>query len=115
MPVRRTTRGLMQVVDRHTPFKSALSVTEKVEKKVLALQNAPLEAYLWRETWQEFKHLANSKPNLQGRRLLDEKAITKAEYVARVAYRAYKGRELPQGRSWGHLKTAFQVVYRELA
>ena len=115
MVARRTTRGLMTVVDRHTPFRATLSIPEKVEKKLQVLQAAPLGAYSWRETWQEFKHLANSNPNLQGRRLIDAKALTKAEYVARVAYRAYKGRELPEGRGWGHLRSALSIIYRELS
>jgi hypothetical protein len=61
------------------------------------------------------KHLSKSRPDLHGRRLMDDRAIAKAQYLARVSYRAWKGRALPQGRSWGHVRTALLAVYRGLA
>ena len=111
---RRVKRGLLTLVEQRTPFRITTSTKERVERKMEALQKAPLGGYAWKEAWQEFKHLSKSRPNLHGRRLLDEKAISKAQYVTRVAYRAWKGRSLPHGRSWGHLRTAVTQVYREL-
>lgn len=111
---RRVHRGLLALQERHTPFRVTITGKERARRKLELLQKAPLGAYAWKEAWSEFKHLSKSRPDLHGRRLKGELAISKAQYLARVAYRAWKGRALPQGRSWGHVRSALLVVYRGL-
>lgn len=107
-------RGLLKVQATHHPFRASSAVEERVARRMELLQRAPLSAYAWKEAWSEMRHLSRSRPDLKGRRLMDAKAIAKAEYISRVAYRAWKGRALPEGRSWGHLKSALVQVYTEL-
>ena len=111
---RRVHRGLLGLAEKSSPFRTTITAKERASRKLAALQQAPLGSYPWKEAWSEFKHLSKSKPDLHGRRLFDDRAIAKAQYLARVAYRAWKGRALPQGRSWGHVRSALLVVYREL-
>ncbi len=110
----RVQRGLLAVQERHTPFRSTISVKDRVDRKMETLRKAPISGYVWKETWSEMRHLSRSKPDLRGRRLIDDLAISKAEYVARISYRAWKGRALPDGRSWGYLRSALLVVYERL-
>lgn len=112
---RRVHRGLLRLAEKSNPFRTTISVKERACRKLASLQQAPLGSYPWKEAWSEFKHLSKSRPDLHGRRLHDDKVIVKAQYLARVCYRAWKGRALPQGRSWGHLRSALLVVYKELA
>lgn len=111
---RRVHRGLLGLAEKSSPFRTTITAKERASRKLAALQQAPLGSYPWKEAWSEFKHLSKSKPDLHGRRLFDDRAIAKAQYLARVAYRAWKGRALPQGRSWGHVRSALSVVYRQL-
>ena len=108
-------RGMLRLAEKNRPFRTTISAKERAHRKLTALQQAPLGSYPWKEAWSEFKHLSKSRPDLHGRRLRDDKTITKAQYLARVAYRVWKGRALPQGRSWGHVRSALLVVYRELS
>ena len=112
---RRVHRGLLSLTKRGSPFRATISAKERASRKLAALQQAPVGSYPWKEAWSEFKHLLKSRPDLHGRRLLNDKAIAKAQYLARVTYRAWKSRALPQGRSWGHVRTALLVVYQALA
>jgi hypothetical protein len=112
---RRAYRGILSLAEKSSPFRTTITSKERARRKLATLQFAPLGSFPWKEAWSEFKHLSKSRPDLHGRRLRDEKAIAKAQYLARVAYRAWKGRALPQGRGWGHMRSALFVVYRELA
>ncbi len=112
---RRVHRGLLGLTERGSPFRTTLSAKERADRKLETLQQSPLGAFAWKEAWQEFRHLSKSRPDLHGRRLLDDRAIVKAQYLARVAYRAWKGRALPEGRSWGHVHSALLLVYHALA
>ena len=112
---RRVHRGLLGLAQRSSPFRTTITSKERARRKLESLQAAPLASYPWKEAWQEFRHLSKSRPDLHGRRLFDDKAIAKARYLSRVAYRAWKGRALPQGRSWGHVSSALLLVYRALA
>lgn len=112
--VRRVSRGLLGITQRASPFKTTLSVRERVERKMQTLQTMQGGGFPWKETWQEFKHLSKSHPDLHGRRLYDPKAVKKAQYVARVAYRAYARAILPEGKEWGYLRTAVTQVYKSL-
>ena len=107
-------RGLLKVQEKHHPFRASSAVEERVARRMDLLQRAPLSGYAWKEAWSEMKHLSKSRPDLKGRRLMDARAIAKAEYISRVAYRAWKGRALPEGKSWGHLKSALASVYTDL-
>ena len=111
---KRVYRGTLSLAEKSSPFRTTISAKERAGRKLTTLQQAPLGSYPWKEAWSEFKHLSKSRPDLHGRRLLDDKAIAKAQYLARVCYRAWKGRALPQGRSWGHVRSALLVVYKEL-
>lgn len=111
---KRVYRGMLGLAEKSSPFRTAISAKERAGRKLANLQQAPLGSYPWKEAWSEFKHLSRSRLDLHGRRLLDERAIAKAQYLARVCYRAWKGRALPQGRSWGHVRSALLVVYKEL-
>ena len=111
---RRVHRGLLSLAKRSSPFRATISAKERANRKLTVLQQAPLCSYPWKESWSEFKHLSKSRPDLHGRRLFDYKAVAQAQYLARVCYRAWKGRALPQGRSWGHVRSALLVVYRAL-
>ena len=111
---KRVRRGLLGLAERSSPFRTTISSKERANRKLTSLQQAPLGSYPWKEAWSEFKHLSKSRPDLHGRRLFDDRAIAKAQYLARVAYRAWKGRAIPQGRSWGHVRSALLVVYRAL-
>ena len=112
---RRVYRGMLGLAEKSSPFRTTISARERASRKLAALQQAPLGSYPWKEAWSEFKHLSKSRPDLHGKRLFDEKAIGKAQYLCRVAYRAWKGRTLPQRRSWGHVHSALLLVYRALA
>ena len=112
---RRVYRGMLGLAERSSPFRTTISAKERANRRLATLQQAPLGTYSWKEAWQEFRHLSKSRPDFHGRRLRNEKAIAKARYLARVAYRAWKSRALPQGRSWGHVRTALLVVYQTLA
>ena len=112
---RRVYRGILSLAEKSSPFRTSISARERAGRKLTILQQAPLGSYAWKEAWSEFKHLSRSRPDLHGRRLLDERAIAKAQYLARVCYRAWKGRAPPQGRSWGHVRSAVLVVYKELS
>ena len=111
---RRVYRGMLGLAEKSSPFRTTNSAKERAGRKFKVLREAALGSYAWKEAWSEFKHLSKSRPDLHGRRLLDNKAIAKAQYLARVCYRAWKGRALPQGRSWGHVRSALLVVYKEL-
>lgn len=111
----RVHRGLLGLAEKSSPFRTTITAKERASRKLATLQQAPLGSYPWKEAWSEFKHLSKSKPDLHGRRLFDDRAIAKAQYLARVAYRAWKGKALPQGRSWGHVRSALLLVYRALA
>jgi hypothetical protein len=111
---RRVYRGMLCLTEKSSPFRTTISAKERASRKLATLQQAPLGSYPWKEAWSEFKHLSKSKPDLRGRRLHDDKAVAKAQYLARVSYRAWKGRALPQGRSWGHIRTALLLIYRAL-
>lgn len=113
-PKRRVSRGLLRTDERHSPYRTTITARERAGRRLETLQKAPLSSYPWMEAWTEFKHLSKRQPDLHGRRLLNDTAITKAQYLARVAYRAWKGRSLPEGRSWGHVRSALLVVYAEL-
>jgi hypothetical protein len=108
-------RGLLTLTEERNPFKVRIEVSERVERALTNVRSAPQGAFVWKELWQTFKHLSASLPDHHGRRLRNERSLTKARYVARVAYRAWKGRGLPEGRSWGHLRSAILVVYEELS
>ena len=108
-------RGMLSLAEKSSPFRTTISTKERVNRRVENLQEAPLGTYAWKEAWSEFKHLSKSRPDLHGRRLRNDKSVAKAQYLARVAYRAWKGRALPQGRSWGHVRAALLIVYKELA
>lgn len=108
-------RGTLSLAEKSHPFRTTFSAKERAGRKLATLQQSPLGSYPWKEAWSEFKHLSKSRPDIHGRRLLDGKAIAKAQYLARVCYRAWKGRALPQGRRWGHVRSALLVVYKELA
>ena len=110
----RVHRGLLGLAEKSSPFRTTITAKERASRKLVTLQQAPLGSYPWKEAWSEFKHLSKSKPDLHGRRLFDDRAVAKAQYLARVAYRAWKGRALPQGRRWGHVRSALFVVYRAL-
>ena len=107
-------RGMINLVEKSHPFRTTISAKERASRKLATLRQAPLGSYPWKEAWSEFKHLSKSRPDLHGRRLLDGRAIAKAQYLARVSYRAWKCRALPQGRSWGHVRSALLVVYQKL-
>jgi hypothetical protein len=111
---KRVTRGLLMTADRHTPFRPTKTALEKTDRTMRLLEAAPLGAYAWREVWQTFKRYASGSHDLYGRRLMEEKALTKARYVARVCYRAWKGKALPQGRGWGNLRSAMLTVFKRL-
>ena len=111
---RRVHRGLLSLTKRGSPFRATISAKERASRKLAALQQAPVGSYPWKEAWSEFKHLSKSRPDLHGRRLFDDKAVAKAQYLARLCYRAWKGRALPAGRSWGHVRSALLVVYKGL-
>lgn len=91
-----------------------LTVEERVERRMRTLQTEKAGGYPWKETWQEFKMLSRSQPDLHGQRLYDPVAIRKAHYLARVAYRAYAHHVLPEGKEWGYLRTALTLVYKGL-
>ena len=111
---RRVYRGMLSLAEKSSPFRTTISTKERVNRRVEILQKAPLGTYAWKEAWSEFKHLSKSRPDFHGRRLRNDQSVAKAQYLARVAYRAWKGRALPQGRSWGHVRSALLVVYKEL-
>jgi hypothetical protein len=112
---RRVYRGILSLAEKSSPFRTTITPKERARRKLATLQFAPLGSFPWKEAWSEFKHLSKSRPDLHGRRLKDDQAIMKAQYLARVAYRAWKGRTLPQGKSWGHVRSALLVVYQGLA
>lgn len=105
------TRGLLATADKHTPFRPTKSADEKTERMMAVLGTAPMGAYAWREAWQTFKRYGGGNHDLYGRRLLDERAIKKARYASRVAYRAWKGKALPAGRGLTNLRNAVRTVF----
>lgn len=86
-----------------------------VVAKVAAWKTYPLSDPRWRVVWETFKAYGNGKQaDISWRRLRTNEARAKAKYVSRVAYRAMKGRKLPEGNAWGHLRTALKTIYGDL-
>ena len=112
---RKVYRGLLNLAEKSSPFQTTISAKERARRRLEILQEVPLGTYAWKGAWSEFEHLSKSRPDLHGRCLFDVQVIAKVQYLARVAYRAWKGRALPQGRRWGHVRSSLLVIYRELS
>lgn len=114
MRMRQVTRGLIALERKATPGRVALAPEEKVERAIQLLRNEPLGGYQWREYWQTFKRYGSGDPDFYGRRLMDLELQRKARYVAKVCNRARTGRALPEGKGWGHLRSAMLRIYEAL-
>ncbi len=109
----RVSRGLLKTEEKGQirPVKTPEEKTEYVMGK---LQAAPLKDYQWKEYYDLFRRLAQGKPDMFGRRLMDPELETKAQYVASTCHRASLGNRLPQGNGWAYLRHAILAVYRGL-
>jgi hypothetical protein len=92
---------------------------EKIARRMARLQKAAPKDFVWRELWDEARMAGSVIPKRDvpvetiykhGRIIMRfEKATA---YVRRVAYRAWKGRRLPETpREWAILRTRLGVMY----
>jgi hypothetical protein len=92
-----------------------MSVKVDVTARIELWKTLPLSDPQWRVVWESFHaYSKGQQADISWRRLNTKEGLAKAKYVARVAYRAMKGRRLPEGNSWGHLRSALKVVYDDL-
>jgi len=89
--------------------------TTDVAAKIADWKTWPLSDPRWHLVWETFKAYGSGRQaDISWRRLRTPAAIAKAKYVSRVAYRAMKGRALPDGHAWGFLRVALKVIYNDL-
>ncbi len=92
-----------------------MSPEERADVRVARLRTCPARDFAWKELWQEAKRTLSLFPRDPEQVHRDLKPIVRAaKYVRATAYRAWRKRDpvLPEGRSWGHLRSKLVTVNR---
>ncbi len=100
---------------RATPGVRALPWERRASNRIRSIEADVPGGYHWRETEELFRSLSAGNPDHLGRRLFTDAARADSLYVARVAWKAYRRKDVPASKIvWGHLRASIRRVFQEL-